>query len=133
MGDCMSRFIRTAVATVSLTMMSTAAFAQCMIFSEPNYQGAQGVIQPNDYVKFFEGGEGKSQHKGSEGARTFTDVSWRDKIGSTKVTNGCSLVTWDKAEGKTTHRRYLVDSPEMIANMQKSVATETAAAFCECK
>lgn len=88
-GGYMNKFVRTAVATVSLTVMSTAAFAQCMIYSEPNYQGDAGIIQPNDLVMFKENQLKKDL---PDGFRTYFDKSWLNNLKSSKTTNSCKLM-----------------------------------------
>lgn len=120
----------TAVALASV-VVSTSVFAQCMIFEKANYEGGQGTIQPNDLVKFF---DEEVQFSGVPAdARIFTDTSWRDNIGSVKLTNGCQMITYDEPKASSKHRRYLQDSASMIANMNTEVATSAAAAHCSCQ
>ncbi len=127
----MKHFIRGAAAALALVSLSSGAFAECTIFQKENFEGGHGVIAPNDLVKFF---EGEVKFSGvPEDARVFTDVSWRDGIGSVKLTNGCEMITYDKPEASIKHRRYVKDPATMTANMNTEVATLAAAAHCSCK
>jgi hypothetical protein len=66
----MKKLALTVAAASAFAMLSNAAFAQCMIYSQPNYKGAAGIIQPNDMVVF-----GKELQAGdvSQGVRKFFD------------------------------------------------------------
>lgn len=127
----MKHYILSAAAALAVTVLSSSAYAQCMIYEKADFQGAGGVIQPNDLVKFF---EGDVQFSGVPAdTRTFTDASWLNNIGSVKLTNGCEMITYDEPDASTKHRRYITDSASMIANMNTEVATLAAAAHCSCK
>lgn len=119
----MNRFIRTAVVTVSLTMMSTAVFAQCMIYSEPNYKGAEGTIQPNDAVYFHSNatsGPIESEY------RVFKDPSWLNNVNSSKVTGSCKLIIYEGATFPTTRSDYTGNTPQHKNN-------GAGTAVCHCK
>jgi hypothetical protein len=85
----MKKLILTAAAAASLAMLSNAAQAQCMIYSEPNYQGAAGIIQPNDIVHFYKQDTSKDY---SSYFRYFYDPSWKNNLRSSKTTNSCILM-----------------------------------------
>ncbi len=129
----MKKYISAALAAVAAIAVSNTAFAQCFIYSGTNFEGQSGIIQPNDFVKFYEGDVGEFPHSDVKAdARVFTDVSWLNNIGSAKVTNGCNLITFDKASGKVKHSRFVKDSPILEANMTNEVPTEMASAYCSC-
>lgn len=118
----MNRLIRTAVATISLTMMSTAAFAQCMIYSQPNYQGAAGIIQPNDVVFFHNNGTSGLEKE----YRAFNDASWLNNLKSSKVAGSCKLIIYEAAKFPSTRSDYRGDTPK-----HKNDGAGTA--VCDCK
>lgn len=104
-------------------MMSTAAFAQCMIYSQPNYQGASGIIQPNDVVHFYKQDTSKGY---SSYFRYFYDPSWKNNIRSSKTTNSCGLYLFpenDAAAGP----RLKFDGETPNNNMSKVMSAQC---FC---
>lgn len=129
----MKKYISVALAAIATIAVTNAAFAQCFIYSGTNYEGQGGIIQPNDFVKFYDGEVGSFPNGVKADARVFTDVSWLNNIRSAKVTNGCYLLTFDKASGDVKHSRFVKDSPTLEANMTNVVPTEMASAFCSCE
>lgn len=128
----MNSNVKAVIAAVAAAMVATAAQAECTIFEKPNFEGGSGTIAAGDLVTFFTG-EPVKYNGVPESARTFNDTSWRNNVGSVKVAPSCTLLTFDQPEAGTQHRRFLKDSPQMIANMNTEVFTNVAAAYCSCK
>jgi hypothetical protein len=118
----MNKLISTAVAAVSLTMMSTAAFAQCMIYSQPNYQGAAGIIQPNDVVFFHSNGTSGLEKE----YRAFNDPSWLNNLKSSKIAGSCKLIIYENDKFPSTRSDYRGETPQHKNN-------GAGTAVCDCK
>lgn len=118
----MKKLALTVAAASALAMLSNAAFAQCMIYSQPNYQGAAGIIQPNDVVFFHNDGTGGLEKK----YRAFTDRSWLNNLQSSKVTSSCKLTIYGNYSFLSQISTYNGDTPK-----HKDLAA--AAAVCDCK
>lgn len=101
-------------------MVSNAAYAQCTIYSQPNYQGAAGIIQPDDQVLFFDYDTTEINKK----VRTFIDKSWLNNIRSSKATSACTLVIFESAHLPTKLR--LEAGPNHTSNIAGGAA-------CDCK
>jgi hypothetical protein len=114
----MKKLILTAAAAASLAMLSSAAQAQCMIYSEPNYQGAAGIVQPNDVVVFHDHNLKNNSH-----FRYFTDKSWFNNIRSSKTTGTCELGKNSQKGGLVVNEvRLKGDHPNHDSNMAAMVA-----------
>jgi hypothetical protein len=118
----MKKLILTSAAAASLAMLSSGAYAQCMIYSQPNYQGAAGIIQPNDAVLFDKKLQSKEP---AEGTREFFDPSWLNNLESSKTTNSCKLVLMIGDEQIVTGYHVTGDTP-------KHEHSNSRGAYCKC-
>jgi hypothetical protein len=117
----MKKLILTAAAAASLAMLSNAAHAQCMIYSEPNYQGAAGIIQPNDMVLFHTNETGDFEKRD----RVFKDPIWLNNIKSSKVKTFCTLIIFEEINTSRRSRAYIGDTPKYKTDV-------SVAASCLC-
>ncbi|WP_040877937.1 hypothetical protein [Kaistia granuli] len=118
----MKKLALTVAAASALAMVSNAAYAQCMIYSQPNYQGAAGIIQPNDVVFFHSNGTSGLEKE----YRAFNDPSWLNNLKSSKVAGSCKLIIYEDAKFPSTRSDYRGETP-------KHKYDEAGVAVCDCK
>jgi hypothetical protein len=119
----MKKLILTAAAAASLAMLSNAAQAQCTIFSERYYKGAEGIIQPNDIVIFD-----KSIDRDAINTklRVYFDSQWLNNVGSSMTTNSCRI-------GRISDASDLAGFSVTRGNTPTYATKEVVAVACACQ
>lgn len=109
--------------------LSAGSQATCTIHEHWDYQGDNGAVQDNDYVRFAEKGSKEDRHLPARQNRTFWDPSWYNKVSSVEVSNGCRATFYmtpgNKAKGHVVFRESTPRFPEDIND-------KTHGVVCEC-
>ncbi len=115
--------------TFAVVMLSgPTAFAACKIATENNLGGQVGVLQANDYLRFYP--EGQSGGLPARKERTFNDPSWHNKISSVEMPSNCKAVFF-MSPGSAKKGHVVVAKTTM--ELPEEINDKTHGLICECK
>lgn len=126
--------LKSSLKTLSIVLFGSIACtsiaqAECSIYEHENYEGKSGVIQDNDYVKFYgENEDDGVMPRDVPNARVFRDPSWRNILSSFRSSDNCDVVMYTTPSANKHHVRYKGNTPTLGENNDKS-----ASVLCQCK
>lgn len=126
--------IKSSMAVLSAALFGAVLYtgvanAECQIFEHVDFQGKAGVIQNNDWVKFYgENEDNGVMPRDNQDARVFRDASWRNILSSFKTSANCDVLLYTTPDANKYHKRYHGDTPNIGENNDKS-----ASVLCQCK
>lgn len=119
------------IAALSAALLFTGvAGAACTISEDFDFGGQTGIVQDNDYLRFYP--EGQSGGLPAKSNRTFNDPSWLNKISSVKLSDNCIAVFFlSPNNGGPLRGHYPVR--ETTAQFPEGLNDKTHGMICECK
>ncbi len=119
------------IAALSAALLfSGVAGAACTISEDFDFGGQTGVVQDNDYLRFYP--EGQSGGLPAKSNRTFNDPSWLNNISSVKLSDNCIAVFFMSPNNGGPLQGHQVVR-ETTAQFSEGLNDKTHGMICECK
>jgi len=126
-----NRMVPVTIAVMSATLFFTGvAGAACTISEDFDFGGQTGVVQDNDYLRFYP--EGQSGGLPAKSNRTFNDPSWLNKISSVKLSDNCIAVFFMSPNNGGPLQGHQVVR-ETTGRFSEGLNDKTHGMICECK
>src|SRR5574337_346792 len=114
---------------IGMTVISSSAYADCILFQHRDYQGARYALGDGDAMIMKKGETTcTSVSHGSGGSCTYYEPSWNDELSSFRVTNGCTLTLYENFNRGGSHFR----SNRSYKYVGSAWNDEASEAYCSC-
>ncbi|MFD2250746.1 peptidase inhibitor family I36 protein [Pseudochelatococcus lubricantis] len=116
--------------TAGVTVLSSSAYAACILYEHRDYQGAQYRLNDGDAM-IMKRGETvcTSVSHGPGGGCVYYEPSWNDELSSFRVTNGCTLTLYENFNRKGARFR----SNRSYRYVGGAWNDEASEAYCSCR